>query len=178
MTTVRFQRLTEKAVLPSYAKPGDAGLDLVATSMRYDIEGDYIEYGTGLSVEIPAGFEGQVRMRSSVSDLLIILCNGVGTVDSNYRGEIKARFRMIPDASETMTELMDQQDEVCYTFTHYAYQQALEAMNINLAPAYCYATGDRVVQLVIASVPQIEVVEAQTLTETARGEGGFGSTGS
>ena len=88
---VRFKKLYEDAVAPSYAKNGDAGLDLTATHMTW--EENFIEYGTGIAVEIPEGYVGLVFPRSSVSKKEdFYLKNSVGVIDSGYRGEIKLRF--------------------------------------------------------------------------------------
>ena len=64
-------KLEEGAVLPKYSKPGDAGMDLTAMTVRYDKDNDYIEYDSGVSVEIPEGYVGLVFPRSSISLSLI-----------------------------------------------------------------------------------------------------------
>ena len=88
---VQFKKLYVDAVKPSYAKDGDAGLDLTATHMTW--EENFIEYGTGIAVEIPEGYVGLVFPRSSVSKREnFYLKNSVGVIDSGYRGEIKLRF--------------------------------------------------------------------------------------
>ena len=89
---IRVKKLNEEAVIPQYAKQGDAGLDLTAISRKMGPEG-YIEYGTGLAVEIPAGFVGLVFPRSSISKVNMSLTNAVGVIDSGYRGEILFRFK-------------------------------------------------------------------------------------
>lgn len=91
MKTVDIVKLVPEAVVPSYAKPGDAGLDLVAISMK---ETDlYIEYGLGLAMAIPEGYGGFILPRSSLSNYHLVLANHVGLIDSGYRGEITARFK-------------------------------------------------------------------------------------
>jgi len=88
---VKFKKLSDNAVTPSYAKPGDAGLDFVATSInRCDF---YDEYGTGISMEIPEGYVGLIFPRSSITNKDLMLKNSVGVIDSSYRGEIKFRFQ-------------------------------------------------------------------------------------
>ena len=88
---VKFKKLYKDSVAPSYAKEGDAGLDLTATYMTF--EENFIEYGTGIAVEIPEGYVGLVFPRSSVSKKEnFYLKNSVGVIDSGYRGEIKLRF--------------------------------------------------------------------------------------
>jgi dUTP pyrophosphatase len=94
---VRIKKLVPEAVVPSYANPGDAGLDLVATYVKVEDHNTYgyFEYGTGLSVEIPDGYVGLVFPRSSISKTGMLLTNSVGVIDSGYRGEIKFRFKYI-----------------------------------------------------------------------------------
>ena len=94
---VRIKRLSENAVIPTYANPGDAGLDLVATYVKVEDHNKYgfFEYGTGLAVEIPEGYIGLIFPRSSISKTGMMLANAVGVIDSSYRGEIKLRFKYI-----------------------------------------------------------------------------------
>lgn len=94
---VRFKKLNPNAVTPSYAKVGDAGLDLTAISMQVvdqEVYG-YVEYGTGIAVEIPQGYVGLIYPRSSISNTGMMLSNSVGVIDSGYRGEIKFRFKWV-----------------------------------------------------------------------------------
>jgi len=93
---LKFKKLMKEAVVPDYAKPGDAGLDLIATSLD---KSSYWEYGTGLAVQIPKGFVGLLFPRSSISNTAHQLRNSVGVIDSGYRGEIKVR--MSPDHGES-----------------------------------------------------------------------------
>ncbi len=90
---IKFKRLVAHAELPQYSREGDAGLDLVATDCYHDRDYDFTEYGTGLAVQIPEGYVGLLFPRSSISKTAHSLANSVGVVDSNYRGEIKLRFR-------------------------------------------------------------------------------------
>ena len=91
---VRFKKLTDLATTPTYSKEGDAGMDITAIAIKYSPERSYVEYSTGLAVEIPEGYVGLLFPRSSVSNVDLQLCNSVGVVDSGYRGEIKFRYRM------------------------------------------------------------------------------------
>ena len=99
---VKIKKLDNAAVIPSYATNGDAGLDLTAVSCQIDQSGLFIEYGTGLAVEIPEGYVGLLFPRSSVSKTTLILANHVGVVDSGYRGEIKFRFKDLVMKGKTM----------------------------------------------------------------------------
>lgn len=87
---IKVKKLVPEAVINSYAKDGDAAIDLTATAMYM---GDhYYEFGTGLSIEVPEGYVGLLFPRSSVTNKGIFLGNAVGVLDSGYRGEIKFRF--------------------------------------------------------------------------------------
>lgn len=90
---IKIKKLNESAVIPKYAMPGDAGMDLVAVSRRYSSLKDYVEYDTGIAVEIPYGYVGLVFPRSSISNYDLNLVNGVGVVDSGYRNSIRLRFK-------------------------------------------------------------------------------------
>ena len=92
---LKIKKLNEAAETPSYACHGDAGLDLKAMSIT--VTEDYIEYGTGLAIEIPYGFAAFIFPRSSISNYSLILANSVGVVDSGYKGELKVRFKKIGD---------------------------------------------------------------------------------
>ena len=98
---IKIKKLHPEAVIPSYSKEGDAGLDLTAVTMTSVNEENYgyLEYDTGLSIEIPENHVGLVFPRSSISNTGLILANAVGVVDSNYRGPIKCRFKAIPNSN-------------------------------------------------------------------------------
>ena len=92
---LKIKKLNEAAETPSYACHGDAGLDLKAVTIT--VTEDYIEYGTGLAIEIPYGFAAFIFPRSSISNYSLILANSVGVVDAGYKGELKVRFKKIGD---------------------------------------------------------------------------------
>jgi dUTP pyrophosphatase len=140
---IQFKKLVPQAQKPKFGKPGDAGADLVATSVDASSREGQIVYGTGLAVEIPEGMVGLVFPRSSVRNYDLVLSNCVGVIDSGYRGEIMATFNLKNPWS----------------------------------PDDVYKVGDRIAQLVIMPVPLAQYVEVDELSETARGEGGHGSTG-
>lgn len=99
---VKVKKLTENASLPIKGTDFSAGFDLVATSSKNVAEGSsvYVEYGTGLAIEIPEGYCGLIFPRSSVtSNTSLVLGNAVGLIDSDYRNEIKLRFRPINQSS-------------------------------------------------------------------------------
>jgi dUTP pyrophosphatase len=142
---VNVKKINELAHIPCYSKMGDAGLDLTAISINAQTE--FIEYGTGLAIEIPNGYVGLLFPRSSISKYDLLQCNSVGVIDCNYRGEIKIRFKR---TSDLKSPLFDEK---------------------------LYNIGDRVGQLIILPYPQIELVEVQELSDTNRGQNGFGSSG-
>lgn len=135
---VKVKKLHEDAVIPSYAKDGDAGMDLTAVDVIAD--GATITYKTGLAIEIPRWHVGLLFPRSSVYKTGQILTNCVGVIDSGYRGEIMMKYTLSSFQSE-------------------------------------YDIGDRVGQLIIIPFPVIVFEEVEELTETDRGDGGYGSTG-
>jgi dUTP pyrophosphatase len=149
---VRVKKLHPDAVIPSYAKAGDAGMDMVAISADISEDGLFIEYGTGIAVEIPEGYVGLMFPRSSLSKTTMVLSNHVGVIDSGYRGEIKFRFK----------DLNMQQDFINDQW---------------YADETSYEVGHKIGQLVILPYPQIELVETDELTESERGADGFGSSG-
>ena len=89
---VKVKKIVPEAVIPSYSKPGDAGMDLTITK---EIENTSfsVSYGFGIAMEIPKGYVGLVFPRSSVRNQDLILSNCVGVIDSGYRGELQATFK-------------------------------------------------------------------------------------
>ena len=138
---IKFKKLSENAVIPSKAHDFDAGLDLIAVSKKNDTKGRYIEYGTGLAMEIPEHCVGLIFPRSSISKTSLNLRNSVGVIDSGYRGEIKLRFGVDNDS------------------------------NIE------YSLYDKIGQILILEMPNLEIQEVKQLSKSSRGSGGFGSTG-
>lgn len=102
---VKIKKLHTDAVIPSYAKEGDAGLDLVATTMLHDDYGN-LSYGTGLAFEIPKGYVGLVFPRSSNAKKDLWLTNSVGVIDSGYRGEVTFKYRPV-DLEERIYQIGD-----------------------------------------------------------------------
>ena len=141
--TVKFRKLVPEAVTPRYAQDGDAGMDLTATSFR--VSDTFMEFGTGIAVEIPQGYVGLLFPRSSITKSApgVSLKNSVGVIDSNYRGEILVRFEL-PYSAQT-------------------------GGNIPVV-------GDKVAQLIVMPYPKVHLEEVQELSDSNRGQGGFGST--
>ena len=140
---VKVKKLNENAVIPQYATPGAACVDLVATSVIYDKYQNYV-FGTGLAFEIPKGYVGRLYPRSSNSKTNLYLTNSVGNIDSDYRGEVMVKFK---------------------------------SRDLEMFGYEYYKVGDRIAQLTIEEVPTVEFEEVEELSETQRGDGGYGSTG-
>jgi dUTP pyrophosphatase len=95
---VLVKRLVEQAQLVeelSPATPGSVGIDLIATDHYYDSDNHFHEYGTGIAIQLPEGYEAQIRPRSSISKKSLLLINSPGTIDSDYIGELIVRFKEI-----------------------------------------------------------------------------------
>ena len=104
---VKIKKIHPEAIIPSYSTQGDAGMDMTAVTTQIDKSGLFIEYGTGIAVEIPKGYVGLLFPRSSLSKTSLVLANHVGVVDSGYRGEIKFRFKATPTFHQHHYEVGD-----------------------------------------------------------------------
>jgi len=109
---VNIMKLHPDAVIPSYAKNGDAALDLHATERgKADKYGNMV-YKTGLAMEIPDGYVGLVYPRSSISKTKQMLRNHVGVIDSGYRGEIILKFGWFNQAATPDSTIYDAGDRI------------------------------------------------------------------
>jgi dUTP pyrophosphatase len=151
---VRIKKINPLAQIPTYAKDGDAGMDVIATSIISDTP-TQITYGLGIALEIPNGFVGLVFPRSSIRKTGLQLSNSVGVIDSGYRGELQATFNKL-FGGEAMYDEMKVKE---------------------IQPNDFYKVGDRVAQIMIIPHPPIEFDVVDALSDTERGDGGFGSTG-
>lgn len=148
MSAIAFTRLEHARDLPipEYATSGAAGMDLVAAVPANEpmkiLPGSRAAVPTGLAFAIPQGFEGQVRPRSGLAlKNGVTVLNAPGTIDSDYRGEVKVILVNTSDETFEITR------------------------------------GMRIAQIIFARVEQMHLQEVNSLDETARGSGGFGSTG-
>lgn len=107
---VKIKKLSSNAKIPTYANPGDAGMDIYATSMKFTE--DYIEYGTGLSFEVPEGYVMLIFPRSSISNKDLVLTNSVGVLDSGYRGELRFRFKKLKEPGKLRMDLYNPGDKI------------------------------------------------------------------
>jgi len=140
--TLRFKKVHPDAVLPSYAHPSDAGMDVRSVADLTIAPGKRALVPTGLVMLLPPMYEAQVRPRSGLAlKSGITVLNTPGTIDSGYRGEV-----------------------------------GVILMNLGESD-FIVKKGDKIAQIVIAPVTQPEIVETDSIDETDRGSGGFGSTG-
>ena len=171
---VKIKKLCESAVIPTYAKPGDAGMDLVATSRIFDKYGN-VEYGTGLAMAIPEGYVGLIFARSSIFKQDLSLSNAVGVIDSGYRGEVKFKFKPTLSYMDFgTTEDIHGIGKESNTFDYVGIAGDIQKDSIE---ASIYEVGDRVGQIIILPYPHIDFEEVDNLSNTERGTGGYDSTG-
>ena len=109
---IRIKRRKPEAVLPTYANNGDAGLDMTCINV-FETD-DYIEYETGISMQIPSGWAGFLFPRSSISKKDLILANSVGVIDSGYRGQINFRFKKTKEKSEKIYGVGDKIGQIIF----------------------------------------------------------------
>ena len=139
---LRVQRLHPDATVPSYAHPGDAGLDLSSVEAVTLAPGERAAVATGLAVAVPDGWVGLVHPRSGLARRHgVTVVNTPGTIDAGYRGEV-------------LVLLVN-----------------LGSEEVDLA------AGERIAQLVLQEIGRARIVEVEGFEDTARGAGGFGSTG-
>lgn len=168
---VRIKKLHKDAVIPKYAKNGDAGMDLTAVDYYYDLDGNVV-YLTGLAIEIPEGYVGLIFPRSSICKNDISLTNAVGVIDSGYRGEITMKFK--PTLCFEPTEYTNILAEDKFDGSDGVYIPSDKSIPIEPSVYNC---GERIGQIIIMPYPQIEFEEVDELTKTERGDNGYGSSG-
>ena len=139
---IKFKKIHPKAILPTKATKGAAAYDLYANENAFIPVGEIVSIGTGISMEIPEGWKGEVYSRSGLSYKGVVVANSPGKIDSDYRGEITVLLH-----------------------------------NVRQREMVGIKAGDRIAQFEINPVYDIEFEEASQLTESERGVGGFGSTG-
>lgn len=156
--TVKFTKLRDNAVIPKYAKPGDAGADLVfCPEDGFEVvlkRGETAVLATGICIQLPDGWEAQVRSRSGLaakSDIHVL--NSPGTIDTGYRGELMAIIHFARGPAWKERRLGD------------------DEQTVTIKP------GERIAQLVVAPCFQAIFSQVEALDASDRGVGGFGSTG-
>lgn len=171
---IKIKKLSKDSVLPTYSKDGDAGMDLTATSKSYDEHGNAV-YGTGLAFEIPKGYVGLLFPRSSNSKKDLLLSNSVGVLDSGYRGEVMFKFKKQINTERTVLNTIVAVQNMAEIKEDFKELGLLDGDDIENFTEY--KLGERIGQLIILPYPEIEFEEVEELSDSERGEGGYGSTG-
>jgi dUTP pyrophosphatase len=156
MNILKVKKIMPSAVLPTRSHDTDAGYDVYAVespTRGLDELGNllYYQYRTGLAIEPPEGYHVELFPRSSVTKTNMVLGNSIGLVDEGYRGELMFRFKIVDDPTFSTMEK--------------PYQR------------HIYKAGDRIGQIVLRKTERFEIEEMAELVDSARGSGGFGSTG-
>ena len=183
---VRFKKIREDAVIPSYAHDGDLGMDMTATSIEYNAKMDCYIYGTSLAFATDMGSGVLIFPRSSNRKTEAYLANSVGVIDSAlYRGEILFCFknrtsfetRIVMEKQKIMEELM--RDPLVKTFEDYKKElcDRLGKMKLNPLDYAPYKIGDKVGQMFAVKQVKMEAQIVEELDATSRNDKGFGSTG-
>lgn len=191
---IKFKKLNENAVIPSYAHYGDVGMDFTAISVEYDEKLDMYVYHTGLAFESDFHYGQFLFPRSSNRKTDAYLCNSVGIADSAiYRGEILFCYKN-RDSINTIAESKANAAMMEYYTTCNVEQKDLqfwirkgieiyndtkekvynEAKELKYAP---YKVGDKIGQMVMLTYPNVNLIECEELSSSDRGVNGFGSTG-
>lgn len=191
---IKFKKLNENAVIPSYAHYGDVGMDFTAISVEYDEKLDMYVYHTGLAFESDFHYGQFLFPRSSNRKTDAYLCNSVGIADSAiYRGEILFCYKN-RDSINTIAESKANAAMMEYYTTCNVEQNNLqwwirkgieiyndtkekvynEAKELKYAP---YKVGDKIGQMVMLTYPNVKLIECEDLSSSDRGVNGFGSTG-
>ena len=163
MMKINFKKLSDTAIAPNKSHYNDSGFDLYADEDAILAYGETKAIATNIALELPDGYMADVRPRSGLTRDTALRVH-YGTVDAGYRGGIGiicqngAKVQMDGRWNNGM-ESMESMEYELYSKT----------VNIR--------RGDKIAQLVIQKIPDIELIEADELNETARGAGGFGSTG-
>lgn len=180
---VKFKKLDKRAVIPTYAHKGDVGMDITAIDVEYNAEMDCYIYHTGLAFETDEHYGIFLFARSSNRKTDAYLPNHVGIADSAiYRGEIlfcyKNRTSLRQIALENKTISFFNAIEEGKTIENAVKESVKEWDNVFKNPMLFapYKVGDKVGQMVALPYPYVKLLERHTLSETERGDNGFGST--
>lgn len=189
-SVIKFKLTRPDAKMPTYAHDGDAGMDVYACDVEYDEENDMYIYSTGVSFESEKGIVCYGFARSSNCYTESYLTNGVGVLDcATFRGSIQYRYKNRTDIA-TRAEmaatfefaslpwwkkifLSKTQKRLMYYNMLLSWEEYYIKNALDFAP---YEVGEKVGQLVFSRFITANPVEVDKLSETDRGEGGFGST--
>lgn len=185
MTNIKVKKLHKDAIIPKRAHASDAGFDIYALEDMVIEPGETALVKTGLAFELPEGYEMQIRPRSGIT-LKTKLRVQIGTVDAGYRAEVGVIVdnSHIPKLNYRVTELLlvdnsSTRTEVALVRTHsYGRRVYYEEGHRKVVDGtYLIRKGDRIAQAIIQRLPDVNLIEVDSLGDSERGAGGFGSTG-
>ena len=182
---VGFKRLSPDAVIPTKAHPTDSGFDLVASADVIIEPGATIVVPTGIAVQLPAGFEATVRPRSGVTSKSKLRVQ-LGTIDNGYNAGIGVIIDNIADTEYEFNEIYGGEGYdvrvIKKSVSNSDYLNFVDGSKIKQdegipEDTYFIRKGDRIAQLVITRLPDVEAIEVFDVGESSRGAKGFGSSG-
>ena len=186
---IPIKLFNENAKIPEKAHNRDAGFDMIATSKK--VTDKYIQYGTGVGMDIPEGYVGLIFPRSSITKKDIMLKNSVGVIDSGYLGEISFRFGRQNyesqiyqidikngDKTKPLDYLHDIKEKYDISDLDNIQYSSLSNQDEEIHKVYSeYEVGDRIGQIIFLNLPNTILVETDKLDDSERGEGSYGSSG-
>lgn len=178
-------KLGDRAIVPTKGTTGAAAFDIYCPQEVELLPGKTIIIPLDFKVEIPEGYELKLLPRSGLSTKGVIVRNSPGTIDSDYRGEMGVILKYEPeDLCHRVDKLYKLLINFCKNFVttnnfhlEDAKKHLLDGLNCPLMKPYVIEKGDRIGQLQLQKVIDFQFTEVNEINETARGEGGFGSTG-
>lgn len=159
---LKFKKTHENAITPVKANETDMCYDLFAVEDG-KLSDMFIEYDTGIALDIPEGYDVQVFPRSSISKYDLVLANGLGIIDNGYKDSVKCRFKIV----YSHNYLIVNEDE----------SQLPLFSPRNKDDIKIYKKGDRIAQFTLVKKVNYKLEEVESLSESERGLGGFGSSG-
>lgn len=153
---LKFKKTHSDSVTPIKANETDMCFDLFAID-NGKLNEMFIEYDTGIAFDIPEGYDIQVFPRSSISKYDLVLANCTGIIDNGYKDSVKCRFKILYSHSELMNDNLVK-------------PRSKEDLKL-------YKKGDRIAQFTLVKKVNYKLEETDSLSESERGLGGFGSSG-
>lgn len=159
---LKFKKTHENAITPVKANETDMCYDLFAVEDG-KLSDMFIEYDTGIALDIPEGYDIQVFPRSSISKYDLVLANCIGIIDNGYKDSVKCRFKILYSHSEL---IRDEENGQGLLF------EPRQVSDLKL-----YKKGDRIAQFTLVKKVNYKLEETDSLSNSERGLGGFGSSG-
>ena len=192
MYTIKVKKLKDNAVIPTYSRKGDAAVDLVASGNHIISAQATVAVGIGLAMELPVGMEFEVFPRSGISlKTPLRVANCVGTIDENYRGEVAV---IMHNSAQQLFDYITEGETQLRVAVMCDFVYDLKGNKVLLSdlekelgakfseglithPSFLIREGDKIAQGKLREVLPFQVEVVDGLTDTERGDGGFGSSG-